>query len=412
MHYMCGPNFSRAHSLATMTVRTGPGVEEEFAALVPVLRRFLARRVPPDDVDDLVQDAVAKVLARRPDLTGEALAAYSVVTARNLVVTAARQRRRRGPHEVFDPLTDKAWDGLTAMDDPLAALVTAEERVAIVAALDQLAESDRAAVLGREGGASTGELARRMGTSPGAVAVRLARARAKLRVDYLVALEHASLPTPRCRPVLLALSAHDQQAQRATAAGHHLVDCTTCAALAPPLLERRRPVAFVLPMLAGRRALRWMRRRPRTSAAAGVVVALVALAVWSLPGGHGPATPACPPVLVGGQAVPMADHGGLAARAGTAARGTALPVLDVPADEGFWVGCGGAELWVQLVGDGESLEEVRPGMRVDVVGRTVAHGAGFATTVGVEGDAGHRLDEEAVHLEVAYSDLTMLQPAP
>jgi len=87
-------------------------------------------------------------------------------------------------------------------------------------------------------------------------------------------------------------------------------------------------------------------------------------------------------------------------------------VLDVPADEGFWVGCGGAELWVQLVGDGESLEEVRPGMRVDVVGRTVAHGAGFATTVGVEGDAGHRLDEEAVHLELAYSDLTMLQPAP
>ncbi len=78
------------HNLGPVTGRAGPGVEEEFAALVPVLRGFLARRVPPDDVDDLVQETVARVLARGPELTGEALAAYSVVTARNLVVSAAR----------------------------------------------------------------------------------------------------------------------------------------------------------------------------------------------------------------------------------------------------------------------------------------------------------------------------------
>ena len=53
-----------------MTLRAGPDVEQDFAALVAVLRRFLARRVPPDDVEDFVQEAVAKVLARRPDLTG------------------------------------------------------------------------------------------------------------------------------------------------------------------------------------------------------------------------------------------------------------------------------------------------------------------------------------------------------
>jgi hypothetical protein len=38
-----------------------------------------------------------------------------------------------------------------------------------------------------------------MGSSQGGVAVQLARVRAKLRVDYLMALRRGSAPTSRCR---------------------------------------------------------------------------------------------------------------------------------------------------------------------------------------------------------------------
>ena len=62
---------------------------------------------------------------------------------------------------------------------------------------------------------------------------------------------------------------------------------------------------------------------------------------------------------------------------------------------------------MQLVGAGESPQDVRPGMRADVSGRLVPHGAGFAASVGVDGDGARRLDDEGVHLEVAYSDISV-----
>ena len=77
------------------------------------------------------------------------------------------------------------------------------------------------------------------------------------------------------------------------------------------------------------------------------------------------------------------------------------------ADEGFWVGCGGSDVWVQLVGDGESAQDVRTGARIDFVGRIVVHGDGFGATVGNEGDAARRLDDQRLHIEVAYPDLSV-----
>jgi anti-sigma regulatory factor (Ser/Thr protein kinase) len=77
-------------------------------------------------------------------------------------------------------------------------------------------------------------------STPGAVAAQLNRARAKLRVEYLLALEQRQPPTPHCRPVLLALSAGDRRRQRDLDAGGHLLACAWCAGLSEPLLDRRR----------------------------------------------------------------------------------------------------------------------------------------------------------------------------
>src|SRR4028118_1149201 len=48
------------------------------------------------------------------------------------------------------------------------------------------------------------------GSPAGAIAAQLNRARARLRVEYLLALERTDPPSDRCRPVLLALSGGDR----------------------------------------------------------------------------------------------------------------------------------------------------------------------------------------------------------
>ena len=59
-----------------------------------------------------------------------------------------------------------------------------------------------------------------------------------MRVEYLLALHDIEPPTPRCRPVLLALSSADRRRQREVDAARHLLECDVCAALSRPLLER------------------------------------------------------------------------------------------------------------------------------------------------------------------------------
>ena len=77
-----------------------------------------------------------------------------------------------------------------------------------------------------------------VGTTSGAVAAQLKRARARLRVEYLLALEQVEPPTDRCRAVLLALSGADRRRQREVDAAQHLLECELCARLSEPLLGR------------------------------------------------------------------------------------------------------------------------------------------------------------------------------
>lgn len=99
----------------------------------------------------------------------------------------------------------------------------------------------------------------------------------------------------------------------------------------------------------------------------------------------------------------------LAALSGQPVTATAVQVLSVPADEGFWVGTSDADrIWVQLTGSGESGYQVAAGDTVDFTGTLIAHDATFAGTVGVDDAEGAALlTTQAQHVEVAKEALTL-----
>jgi len=102
--------------------------------------------------------------------------------------------------------------------------------------------------------------------------------------------------------------------------------------------------------------------------------------------------------------------GALGTFSGQAVTGTAVQVLTVPADEGFWVGTSDAQrVWVQLTGEsGESPYTVAPGDTIDFAGSMVAHDAGFAGQVGVDDAAGaQQLTAQAQHVEAPRSAVTL-----
>lgn len=99
----------------------------------------------------------------------------------------------------------------------------------------------------------------------------------------------------------------------------------------------------------------------------------------------------------------------LAALSGQPVTATAVQVLSVPADEGFWVGTSdAARIWVQLTGDGESGYQVVEGDTVNFTGTLVAHDATFPGTVGVDDAEGAtQLTTQAQHVEVAKDAVTL-----
>ncbi|MGI9119838.1 MAG: hypothetical protein ACR2G7_06935 [Acidimicrobiales bacterium] len=104
--------------------------------------------------------------------------------------------------------------------------------------------------------------------------------------------------------------------------------------------------------------------------------------------------------------IAFSDTDRLAKMAGSRVEGDNLPVQSVPANEGFWLGCAGGRLWVQLTGVGESPEQVTPGQRLGFSGIVVANPDGFADSIGVdESEGATQVDQQRIHLEVRYSDV-------
>jgi serine/threonine-protein kinase RsbT len=209
------------------------GPDDDVAALIPMLRRIVGARVGQHPAaEDLVQETLARVLAAKSRIEPGMIEPYAITTVRNLVATMWRQddRELRNRHRLHDP---------SESEDLEDSLVATEEQSAINEALARLTDREREVLLAHEvSGRDTRSLAEETGITAGAVAAQLKRTRARLRVEYLLALEGVEPPTDQCRPVLLALSSAERRRQRELDAPRHLLECDLCARLSDPLLGR------------------------------------------------------------------------------------------------------------------------------------------------------------------------------
>lgn len=375
--------------------------------LAPLIRRVVGARVhDPQVINDLVQETFARLLQARPRLDDDALAPFAVILARNVAVSFVRSRRVEDRH--LHRLVD-----LRQPDRPEEHALQREEAQAITAGLASLPVRDRTALLANQiEGADTTALAAQFGVTPGAIAAQLARARAKLRVNYVLAIRGVDLPTTRCRSVLNALSAGDRRRQRALDAGGHLLACSTCAALSEPLVKRHRALAGVLPVglaepVATLRG--WLRDHPGpATAGTGAVVVGALLVAGILVAGpdkqeRPPPVPADRTLTSEGQAIlPLAGRPPLARYAGKGVQGRGVRVQTVAANEGFWVGTSARDrVWVQLTRTRESPFAVKAGQRVWFTGRMVANPADFPRRVGVTtAEGASLLRQQGHHIEV------------
>lgn len=403
----------------TRAAQVPPAEADLLLVGAPVRRLVAARLDSPADVDDVVQETLARLWEVRWRLERGALLAYGMVVARNLVSSAERGRelQRRHAHRLAGPASTE--------DDPVLAVLAEEERIALLAALAALRDDDRGLLLDHEvHGIGTEKIAADRGISRGAVAARLARARARLRVDHLLALRRIELPTPRCRAVLDAVSLGDRHRQRVLGTAEHLLDCSTCGPLAEPLLARRRrltalaPVALLIALaskLAG-----WVRAHPLQAAASATGTATVTVLAVTLLGADPPApapppppvaAPAMPAELSVGSArlLPAAQVGSLRAYAGRTAVARDVRVESVPADEGFWVGDGpGRRVWVQFETRGESALRIRPGQRASFSAKVVPVRPGTAGRINLTAAEGAaELRSAGAYLLVDPAGLTL-----
>jgi RNA polymerase sigma factor (sigma-70 family) len=208
--------------------------DEDLVELVPMLRRVVGARVKdPHTLDDLVQETLLRVMAARSRVEPDKLPHYAAVTARNLVASMAAKndRDRARAHLLVE---------VDSAESPASDLLVAEERSIVGAALANLPAADRDLLLAHEvDGQGTASIASGRRSTPGAVAARLNRARAKLRIEYLLVAEHIEPPSDRCRPVLQSISGGDRRRQDELDASGHVLRCPACAHVRSLLFELR-----------------------------------------------------------------------------------------------------------------------------------------------------------------------------
>ena len=383
--------------------------ETDLLQLRDPVATFLARAgLPAHEVEDLVQETLLRVWEVRGRVDRGVAAAYAVATARNLVQSRDRSARvhDRHAHRLHEPAT---------VDGPEPTLLRSEERLAFREALAGMPSGDRELLT-----EAYGDVPPPVAETSGRRRTRLARARSRARVDYLLRLRRVALPTARCRPVLDALSSGDRREQERAGAAEHLLTCEVCDDCADALLTRKRGMFGVVavPLL-----VLWqlVRGAPRTSAgvAAGTAVAAGAL-VLALSGSSTPppatAAPAPVPAAPAAPATPaglVLDRSAsfdvpLAPAVGRPVTATAVLVRSVPADEGFWVGPDDRhQFFVHLVGAGESPVDVRPGAHVSFSGTVAVLDA--AARAGLDGSTGLPvLQQQGAYLSVPSTAVTLV----
>lgn len=400
--------------------------EESWGRLItvePIVRRVLRTRVAPSALDDLVQETLEQLSASAKELSADQLASYAATSA---IHSAASFHRTNARHRRLET----GMIDLSDHDGPEARMVADEEATTLRRAMAGMDPNDRDLLEAHHvHDASLASLARVTGRSEMAVRLSLARARAKLRVDYTLARHEVDPPTARCRSVLLALSSGDRRAQQRLDADDHLERCPVCADLIAPATGRHRPAVGILALLAWRWRQSSATARRGVSiggAAAGVVaVALVATVAVSRPdepvqqavaaasttatpvtAAPTPTTPAS--VRTDPDGEPLASSAaGLRAATGRGVTGDSVRVLEVPADEGFWIAADdGGAIWVQLVDTGgESPIRIQQGDAVTFTGSVQPHDAGLVISSGSTGAAAERLTTQGHHLQVMTSEI-------
>ena len=297
-------------------------------------------------------------------------------------------------------------------------------------------DNDRELLLFHEvDGIDTATLAAHSDSTPGGIAMRLARARALLRLEFVLALRGAKLTNQRCRAVLLAISAGDTRRQKNLDAADHLGHCPTCATLSEPLVERRRAIAGWLPiggLLGAFRALAGKLRTPKGQAAAGGVTAAVvaaAIAVAALSGGGAPAAQSAPPTPTSTPAAPLPPlpsliagdvpllplpPDGLAPYVGAPVRARGVTVLAVISG-GAWVGVSEQQrVWIEFhdpADPGIVLPAppvpIAVGQHLDFAGTLAVNTDGMATELGLSPPDADLLAAEGHHIHVQLDTLVV-----
>ena len=240
-----------------------------------VRRALAARTSDPHLIDDLTQETLLRLARTERQLTADEERAYAVVTARNLLASHFRGQsvQRRHQHRLVEQ------HGAT---DPEQRTIENEEAAALASALTRIDPGERDLLMRHEvSGTDLATLAGEADVSSGAIAMRLARARANLRLEFLLVFRRLSLPTPQCRPVLLALAAGDRRRQAQLDAVGHVETCPTCAELLGPMTDRDRRVAAWLVVPLGDVARR-VRRAVRSWWARAAAVTMVLAAIGGL----------------------------------------------------------------------------------------------------------------------------------
>lgn len=184
--------------METSTTRTnaaadrGIDVAAAWYELGQRLRAYTARRVPPADVDDIVQSVMVKLLERRAEIVAESVRAWLFTVTRNAVAEYYRQRRPSVDLDAFGDVAEA--DRSDAAERTIGALSDCLEPM-----LHALAGSD-ADVLRKvdlEGQPQTA-LASALGVPLSTLKSRVQRARVKLRsvFDACCAIELAHDGSP------------------------------------------------------------------------------------------------------------------------------------------------------------------------------------------------------------------------
>jgi RNA polymerase sigma-70 factor, ECF subfamily len=146
----------------------------------------LSRSVPREEVEDMAQEAFLRAFRGIDRFRGDArFGTWLFQVVRHLLIDRQRARKRRGDHVALQEETGEPKDAV--LRDPRPRPDAARERRIegrqVRAALDRLGERDRIAmILHDQEGMSGPEVASIIGGSPGALRIRLMRARGKLRM--------------------------------------------------------------------------------------------------------------------------------------------------------------------------------------------------------------------------------------